>query len=176
MGVHGGVGFSSFQDGGGAIVGSPTGGLIGVTGGYNYMITPEILIGGEADFSFTNISGSNTPYWGAYAWGKTDDLLTVRGRAGYAFGRALIYVTGGFAASNNTLQLSRFPFYGYQSSFQPGWGLGAGLEYMLTTSISAKGEYLFTSTGSGQYFEFTPFALNSGVNMSQIKGGLNFHF
>jgi len=177
LGVQGGVGFASFTNGGGQLIGDPTGGLIGVTGGFNYMLAPQFLIGAEADFSFTGVKATTSPFWGAYAKGALDDLLTVRGRAGYvAFDRALLYVSGGFAASKNTIEFSRWPFYGFQASFQPGWALGAGVEYMITQSISAKGEYMFTSTGSGRYFDVSPYALDAGVNMSSVKGGLNYHF
>lgn len=179
-GVQGGYGFSAFQDSGGALVGSPSGGLIGVTGGYNYMVTPQFLVGGEVDFAFSGVGDTQTPFFGAVARGEAEDVLTVRGRAGYALiDRALVYGTAGFAASKNTIgfnTLFPLPFSGYQSSFEPGWALGAGLEYLVTQNLSAKAEYLFTSTGSGRYFDVSPYALESGVNMSSIKGGLNFHF
>jgi outer membrane immunogenic protein len=176
-GVHGGVGFASFTDDGSRLIGDPTGGIIGVTGGFNYMATPEIVIGVEGDFSFAGVSATTSPFWNAVAKGQVDNILTIRGRAGYAgIDRALLYVTGGFAASSVTLQYAQGPFYNYQSSFQPGWALGAGVEYMITSRISAKGEYIFTSTGSSRYFDFSPYALNSGVNMSAIKAGVNFHF
>jgi outer membrane immunogenic protein len=176
-GVQGGVGFASFTNDGSRLIGDPTGGLIGVTGGFNYMAAPQFLVGAEADFSFTGVSAATAPLWNAVAKGEVDDVLTIRGRAGYAvMDRALLYVTGGFAASKNTLQFAQGPFYGFQASFQPGWALGAGVEYLITQSVSAKGEYMFTSTGSGRYFDFSPYALDSGVNMSAVKGGLNFHF
>ncbi|MGJ0393790.1 MAG: outer membrane protein [Methylocystis sp.] len=176
-GVQGGVGFAAFQNGGSALIGStPVGGLIGVAGGYNYMAAPQLMIGAEVDFAFTGVSGSRSPFWGTYAKGEVDDLLTVRARAGYVMNRALFYVTAGFAGSKNTIQLWQGPFYGVQASFQPGWALGAGLEYMILPSLSVKGEYLFTSTGSGRYFDFSRYALDSGVNMSSFKAGLNYHF
>jgi outer membrane immunogenic protein len=176
-GVQGGVGFASFTDDGGRVIGDPTGGIIGVTAGFNYTVTPEFVIGVEGDFSFAGISATTSPFWNAVAKGQVDDILTIRGRAGYAgIDRALLYVTGGFAASKNTLQYAQGPFYGYQSSFQAGWALGAGVEYMITPRFSAKGEYIFTSTGSARYFDFSPYALNSAVNMSAIKAGVNFHF
>jgi outer membrane immunogenic protein len=179
VGVQGGYGFSSFQDGGGAVAGSPSGGLIGVTGGYNYMIAPQILIGAEADFAFTGIDETNSPFFGAVGRGVVDDVLTIRGRAGYSFDRLLVYGTAGFAASRNAIgynNLFPIPFSGYQSIFQPGWAVGGGAEYMITPSISAKAEYVFTSTGTDRYFDFSPYSLNSGVNLSSIKGGVNFHF
>ncbi len=178
VGVQGGYGFGSFQDQGAGIGGSPSGGLIGLTGGYNYQIAPQFVIGGEIDFSFAGISNYQSPFFGAFSRGEVDDLLTVRGRAGYAVDRALFYGTAGFAASKNTIGLSA-PLRGVsalQANFQGGWTLGGGLEYLITPNLSAKGEYLYTSTGSGRYFDFSPYALYSGVNMSTIRGGLNVHF
>ncbi|PPD42482.1 MAG: hypothetical protein CTY15_12045 [Methylocystis sp.] len=178
VGVQGGVGFSAFQAQGAQIGGSPTGGLIGLTGGYNYQIAPQFVLGAEADFSFTGVKETHSPFFGAVARGEVDNMLTVRGRAGYVVDRALIYGTAGFAASKNTIGITA-PFAGFsgvQSSFQGGWALGAGLEYLFTPNLSAKGEYLFTSTGTGRYFDFTPYALYSGVNTSSVKAGLNVHF
>lgn len=178
LGVHGGYAFSSFQDGGHSLIGSPSGGLIGVTGGYNYMVTPQFLLGVEADFAFAGIERTHSSFFGAVARGEVDDLLTVRGRAGYAIDRALLYVTGGFAGGKVTVGVSNLftGFAGSQSSFQTGWALGAGIEYMFTHSLSAKGEYMFTSVGSDRYFNFSPNALNTSVNTSSVKGGLNYHF
>lgn len=178
VGVQGGWAFASFREDANRLLGDQNGGLIGVTGGYNYMVAPQFLIGAEADFAFADITGSRAPFFGAIARGEVDNILTVRGRAGLTMDRALFFVTGGFAASKNTIGLTT-PFTGFtafQSTFQPGWAVGAGMEYMLTSYLSAKGEYLFTSVGSDRYFDFSPNALNAGVNMSTVKGGLNFHF
>lgn len=178
VGVQGGWGFASFTHDADRLVGGPSGGQIGVTGGYNYMVAPQFLIGAEADFAFADIRANRAPLFGAIARGEVDDILTVRARAGLTMDRALVYVTGGFAASKNTIGLTTpaLGFTSLQSTFQPGWAVGGGVEYMLTSYLSAKGEYVFTSVGSNRYFDFTPAALNAGVNMSSVKGGLNFHF
>ncbi len=61
-----------------------------------------------------------------------DDLYfgTVRARAGYAFGRALVYGTGGYS------------YLGCDGcDTVDGWAAGGGLEYKVTPSWSVKGEY-----------------------------------
>lgn len=173
-GLQGGYGFSSFVDGG-SFVGNASGGLIGVTAGYNYQIEPQFVLGGEVDFAFSGINGS-TSGWGVSTYGAVDNLLTARVRAGYAWERALFYVTGGFAGGSNAIQLTTWDFNGYQSIFQPGWTLGAGVEYAITPNISAKGEYLYTSTGSGTYFDYARWAIQSGVDTSVLRVGVNYHF
>jgi outer membrane immunogenic protein len=47
---------------------------------------------------------------------------------------------------------------------------------MFLPNWSAKAEYLYTSTGSDSYFAGTPFQTYSGVDMSTVRGGVNFHF
>ena len=84
IGLHGGYGFSSFEDDASRLIGSPSGGLVGVAGGYNYMIAPQFLLGVEADFALTGITRNGSPAPGVISRGEVDDMLTVRGRAGYS--------------------------------------------------------------------------------------------
>lgn len=175
LGIHGGYGWGAFQDGG-SFVGTPSGGVIGLQGGYNYMLSPQFLLGGELDFAFTGINQTRNPLWGVSARGEVDHMFSARLRAGYVMDRLLLFVTGGFAGSDNTLSLQTPTFWGYQSTFQPGWALGGGVEYMIIPHVSAKAEYTFTSVGSNRYFDFSNFALSSGVNTSAVKAGLNYHF
>jgi outer membrane immunogenic protein len=177
LGVNGGFGFGAFKNGGSELFGSANGGLIGVTAGYNYQAMPNFVLGIEGDFAFANLKAHRSSFFGQ-SNGTIDDIMTLRARAGYTLDRAMLYITGGFAASNNNIVVNNFyaPFYGGQSKFQTGWALGGGIEFMFTNSLSAKAEYLFTSVGSDRYFDFTPAALQSGVDTSTIKGGLNYHF
>ena len=178
LGINAGYGFGAFQDGGSSVIGNPSGGLVGFTAGYNMVVAPNLLVGLEADFDFAGMKASQIPFFGLASSGHVDDLFTIRGRVGYTVDRAMAYVTGGFAGSRNTVQLSNLyaGFYGEQSTFQTGWALGGGIEYMLTNNLSAKAEYIFTSVGSDRYFDFSNSALQTGVNASTVKAGLNYHF
>lgn len=178
LGVNGGYGFSSFEGGHSDILGSPNGGLIGFTGGYNYAVSPSFLVGLEADFDFTGLKANRSPWFGIGGRSGVDDIVTVRGRAGLTFDRALLFVTGGFAGSSNTVAIANAfaGYYGERSKFQAGWAVGGGLEFGVTSNVSAKAEYIFTSTGGDQYFNFSPNALVPSVNTSTVKGGVNYHF
>lgn len=178
VGLNGGVGFASFSDGANSLFGNPTGGLIGFTAGYNYILAPNFLVGIEGDFDFSGIRTSQNSFFGVSTSSSVNDLFTIRGRVGYTVDRALFYITGGFAGSNNTGAVSNWwgGFYGQQSTFQTGWALGAGAEYLVTPNLSIKAEYLFTSVGSDRYFDLTPMAIQAGVNTSQVKLGVNYHF
>lgn len=178
LGVNGGYGFSSLEGGHGDILGSPSGFLAGVTAGYNYAFTPSFLVGLEADFDFTGLKASRSPWFGISGRSAVDDILTVRARAGVTFDRALLFVTGGFAGSSNTTAIGNafVGYFGERSKFDPGWAVGGGVEFGVTDHISAKAEYIFTSTGGDHYFDFSSNALASSANTSTVKGGVNYRF
>ena len=131
----------------------------------------QSVIGLEGDFDFSGNKNSQLPYYGFTTNTSIDDIFTIRGRVGYTFDRALVYITGGFAGSNNTVSVGNIwtGFAGQQSTWQTGWALGAGLEFMLTNNLSAKAEYLFTSVGSDRYFDFSPNVIQTSVNNSQSR-------
>ncbi|MBI1868837.1 MAG: porin family protein [Methylocystis sp.] len=178
LGLNAGYGLAAFQNDGADLLGRPRGGMVGFTGGYNFVFAQNFLLGLEADFDFTNMKASQMPFFGLAGTGAVDDIFTLRARAGYTLDRALLYATGGFAGSRDTASVSNVStgFSGRQSTFQTGWAVGAGLEFMLTNNLSAKGEYLFTSVGSDRFFDFSTNALQTSVNTSALKGGLNYHF
>lgn len=105
IGAHGGWGF-----GDGAITdGFVVGGQIGVNWQFN-----SFVLGVEGDGSFVD-------------WGGVDSAETIRGRAGLALDRFLVYGTGGAA---------------FEDFDDFGWVAGAGVEYAFTDFVSAGVEYL----------------------------------
>lgn len=149
----------------------------GVQAGYNYQIN-NIVIGVEADADYMHLHGSyatpqylgvaggtppNDTYWANGSAG-VDSLITVRGRAGLAFDRLLVFVTGGvaftdekFSQSINYLNYSAPPPPTTLPATGPAGGanagsassttvtgvIGAGLEYAFDNHWSLKGEYLY---------------------------------
>lgn len=90
-------------------------------------------------------------------------LGTLRGRAGYAFDRVLIFLTGGWAvggASASTSMALTETFLGTATSdffsgrgerFPMGVAVGAGIEWALTNYLTVKGEGLFYDLGTVNY-------------------------
>jgi outer membrane immunogenic protein len=84
---------------------------------------------------------------------KSDLIGTVRGRLGFAFDRFLVFGTGGFAYANTETQTdvmfstTRDRYIGNFSDTQTGVVYGGGVEYMLTDTISLRGEYLHYDLG-----------------------------
>ena len=91
---------------------------------------------------------------------QSDIQGSLRGRAGYAFGRLLPYVTGGlaighfgtqsdFAAANNAnIAFDGFATHGLQWTTRLGWTVGGGAEWAVNDNWSIRGEYRYSEFGS----------------------------
>ncbi|WP_188611219.1 outer membrane protein [Chelatococcus reniformis] len=159
--------------------------------GYNYQIG-QFVIGAEADIQYADLGGKNN-----YGYGNQgmDWFGTVRARAGFAFDRALIYATGGFAygggGNNNSAYFGNN--YGYGGAYYggngdntaTGWTVGGGLEYAFTDNITAKVEGLYVSLDRGNSDVYLPGAAlatsyysNGSKNneFGVVRVGLNYKF
>jgi len=157
------------------------GGSVLVTTGGTAGVTPGI---GDT-YRLTRGDGNN--YYG-----------TVRGRLGFAFDRALVYATGGWAwggkqggvsgtftgANNAPLSTGVVgPMIGSGNGSSSGWALGGGVEYAFSNSMSVKLEYLHVDLGSN-----TRTVLVNGANPTRgftfdgdnkfdvVRAGVNFRF
>ena len=151
--------------------GIDTDGVIGgLYGGYNAQLTPNFVLGGEADISWSDISGDRNIGGRKYE-ARTDWQGTIRARAGAAFDRILVYGTGGIAfAGNNMKKQGR----GDESQTHVGWTLGAGVEGAITENIVARGEYLYAGYGKEDYNKIN--AKGVDLNDSVIRAGVAYKF
>ena len=105
---------------------------------------------------------------------RSDFLATVRGRAGWAWGRALLYGTarpfGNIQAAAGVLPFS--------STTQTGWTAGVGIEYAFWPNWTAKMEYLFVDLGSQGCDPASCAGPATSVSLTEniIRGGVNFKF
>jgi outer membrane immunogenic protein len=156
------------------------GGFIGgAQAGYNYLLSPTVLAGIEADFQGSSLKGnaalsSVTPIAGAGAGSSfattitasrsLDYLGTMRARLGATITPAvLLYATGGLAyggvtsstAIGQTAITGNPPpataTGGSFSDARVGYVVGAGGEWLLQSKWSAKIEYLHYDLGSANY-------------------------
>lgn len=151
--------------------GIDTDGVIGgLYGGYNAQLTPNFVLGGEADISWSDISGDRTIRGRKYE-ARTDWQGTIRARAGAAFDRILVYGTGGVAfAGNNIKKQAR----GSEGQTHVGWTLGAGVEGAITENIVARGEYLYAGYGKENYNKIN--AKGVDLNTNVIRAGVAYKF
>lgn len=129
-------------------------GLFGVNVGYNYQLSNNIVLGIEADIAFSGLSNSYTSN-GLTVGSKLNSLGTVRGRIGYAFDRALVYGTGGFAyghVENSAFDASNPSYNANTSGTMTGWTVGGGLEYAFTNNWTVRVEALYVDLGTKSGF------------------------
>ena len=176
-GLNGGYGFGSLKGNGNAFGGDPSGGLIGGTVGYNYQYN-QLVVGLEADFDYASIGNSQTSAGPLTTRTNMNFADTIRGRAGYAIGRTLFFVTGGYAGGNVHTTVYDTPrnFYAANSNYLNGYALGAGVEYAFMPNLSGKVEYLYTDLGQAYNFAYTPDVTRIGYSVSNIRAGINYHF
>lgn len=151
--------------------GIDTDGVIGgLYGGYNAQLTPNFVLGGEADISWADMSGDRTIGGRKYE-ARTDWAGTIRARAGASFDRILVYGTGGIAfAGNNMKKQAR----GSESQTHFGWTIGAGVEGAITQNIVARGEYLYAGYGRQDYNKIN--AKGVDLDTSVLRAGVAYKF
>jgi outer membrane immunogenic protein len=166
-----------------SLTGSDARFLGGVQGGADYQFANNWVIGVEAQYSWLtgNNNGSSFP-GGALVTSNSDQLGSVTGRVGYAWGPTLLYAKGGYAwkdGDNLGVTVGGLPTaFATDGGHRDGYTLGGGLEYMFTPSWSAKIEYQYYNFGS------TTFATGPiGIvgtrfrdDENTIKVGLNYRF
>jgi outer membrane immunogenic protein len=178
VGANASFGFGRYTDGGSSYFGDADGGLFGVTAGYNYQSGP-LVTGIEGDIDFGSVSGTGYPAGGISATGSLTAEGSIRARFGYAFGPSLVYITGGYTGANlkgSVADLAVPNLYASQSTYLNGFVVGTGIEYAFTRNISVKAEYLFSDYAAGGFFNGTRDSIGSGLSLSTIRAGINYHF
>lgn len=155
----------------GAFDSTRTGFSGGVQAGYNYMLSPNFLIGAEADFSVADIAKRSSPN-GIAVRANSDWISTLRGRAGWTFDRYLVYGTGGLALADVEWSSAGTS----DSKTAVGWTVGAGVEGAVTDRITARFEYLYTDFGSERFNLGGGTSVNSDLDAHIARIGLNYKF
>jgi len=179
VGINGGYGWGTSDWSSAVTTGStdPSGGLAGVTLGYNLQ-TGVWVWGIEGDFDWSWIKGTDTSGTGVCTGvgceTKNDWLGTARLRIGYAWDRFMPYITGGGAFGS----IKMTPAGGASDTEDRfGWTIGAGLEYAFLGNWSAKLEYLYVDLGNASCNAATcGTATTVGFKESLIRIGVNYRF
>ncbi len=118
------------------------------------------------------IHGSDDIDW----WG------TVRGRAGWAFDRFLVYGTGGLAWGDIDYDLRVTPGGNEDEigkhDFRVGWTAGGGVAWAFTDAWSVGAEYLYVNFGKYSVSDGkpAPWETQATPDFHSIKGFVNFKF
>lgn len=159
-------------------------------GGYNWQLGNNFVVGAEVDFGSAWIGGATTQFTPALANARVAEWMnaesSVRLRLGYAINdNVLVYGTGGvaFGAFGRKYVGSGAPIPGIDrfQGWQTGWTLGAGAEYMINPSWTARLEYRYS-----QFPRFRDTPVNSTtlvgsrfshqINENEIRVGVAYRF
>ncbi len=184
VGGHVGYGTGSFGAGtnplplqGIAFPSSITGLIGGYQAGYNVQLPNKLVLGVEADMSFP--SPVDRPKLTPAPFNTQFEYFgTVRGRAGYAFGTFLPYVTGGAAYGRTQIDLNDAGgnIVATKARMHLGWVAGAGVEFALGGPWSGKLEYNYIDLGARTYgLADVPLPdVTADPRLHTVKLGLNY--
>ncbi len=138
--------------------------------GYNFMITPNIVTGVEADLQFSDLNASSTVGGVAFSAGS-DWNSNIRGRIGYAFDRFLIYGTGGLAIADLNVSANGVS----DSTTALGWTLGAGLESAITDNVLVRLDYTYQDFAR-EDFNLGGTNYSTDLDNNIIRAGIAYKF
>ncbi|KJF67042.1 outer membrane protein [Rhizobium nepotum] len=175
VGVQGGYGWNNNDVSVVGISGETSadfnGGLLGGFVGYNYDLGNSWVVGIEADFDKNWGDDSATILGTGFDYGF-DWQGSVRGRVGYAFDRALLYGTAGWAYARGYAEV---PGIVDEKETFNGYTVGVGLDYAFTDMMFGRIEYRYTDFGDKD-FNFGGAAINADVDQHAIRVGLGIKF
>jgi outer membrane immunogenic protein len=173
-GVNGGGGWGRSWWQSQAISIDLSGAQVGGTAGYNWQFGSAVL-GVEGDIDWSNLKGTSSATLCPGCSTSDSWLSTVRGRAGYAFGGIMPYLSGGLAVGD--IRASA-PGFGGASTTNAGWTVGGGIEIALPGNWTAKAEYLHVDLGKFNCGLNCGTSTTNNVSMHDdlIRAGLNYHF
>jgi outer membrane immunogenic protein len=156
--------------------------LGGVQVGADYQFAPNWVVGLEGQYSWLGRSNNSAIFPARLVYSNDQRALgSVTGRVGYVWGPALLYVKGGYAYSDNreTLALAGIPIaFTLDRRHRDGYTIGAGAEYMLAQSWSAKVEYQYYDFGSSRFIAPAAMAALGSFRNDEhtLKAGVNYRF
>lgn len=171
--------------------------------GYNMQTGGGLVLGLEAEV--TGLSGSDTaskpltpttPFPAlSYASSTTFDPKVsygVKARLGFASGKTLFYVTGGWGWTDADISMDITSNGGYHkvastSHTFNGYQIGGGIEHKLGSNMSLRLDYTYTDQGDFVFnTAYTPTSafqtpayvetFRSDLQMHMVRLGVNFHF
>jgi len=163
--------------------------LVGGQVGGNFQFG-NFVLGVEGDLSLTNMEDdvdADAFIIAVNVDASTQWMATLRGRAGFAFNRFMIYGTGGLAAAEVDTDVDLSFLGGLFSSSDSasetyvGWTVGGGVEGMVTEHVSLGLEYLYADFGEADYdYEFFGELLDvseeTELTSHLVRGKLNVRF
>jgi outer membrane immunogenic protein len=155
--------------------------------GYNWQ-RGQFVLGIELDLGYQGLSGKKfDPTSAGQTFSGLDSgfYADIVGRLGYAFDRTLVYAEGGFATTSGQAFVDNTNGgagggRALAGSFDSGWTVGGGVEYLLNPSWSLKAEYKHFDFGTENAVLVTPssgnFRYSNSLTADSVVFGVNFLF
>jgi outer membrane immunogenic protein len=145
------------------------GGFVGALAGFNYQMGS--FVGGiEADVNKAWIDETlNVDGFGVDA--ELDWFASIRGRAGFAFDRTMIFGTAGVAFAGADIN----SIFGGENIDFTGWTAGGGVEHAVTDNITIRGEYRYYDFGS-EDITSQPLPASADLTMHTVSFGAAYKF
>lgn len=140
--------------------------------GYNFS-SGGMVFGIEGDVQAAKVVYSTSPAAGVTTELGIGTFGTLRARVGADLDGFLPYITAGLAVGSLYWDVTAGGATVSESRTSFGWAAGAGVEAMVTDSISFKGEYLYVDFGD---VNFPTAGLDARAHAHVARVGLNFHF
>jgi outer membrane immunogenic protein len=158
--------------------------LGGVQGGFDYQFANNFVLGAEAQYSWLAGSGGSGVVFpgGTVVTSNPDQIGSVTGRLGYAFGPALLYAKGGYAWRGNDnlgVSVGGAPVaFTTDANHRDGYTVGGGLEYLFAPNWSVKGEYQYYNFGSTSFTTGPAPIVGNRFRDDEhtVKLGINYRF
>jgi outer membrane immunogenic protein len=150
--------------------------LGGITVGFNYQFS-QLVLGIEGDIAATDISTTSTgTLFGFVTSGtnRTYALGTARARVGLAFERVLIYGTGGFAWSGNSITGTVLGLSVTDAKIHTGYVYGLGAEFQFLPRWTSRAELLRVHLGSEPYF--SGMVRTGDIDATVVRLGVGYLF
>jgi outer membrane immunogenic protein len=173
IGANAGYGFGKISNIAGTASDSMSGPIAGAQIGGNLQ-TGAFVFGVEADFQGSWQDNTFTVL-GVTVKEEIPWFGTLRARAGVAFDRTLIYLTGGGAYTNFELSGTAGGVTVTSNTSHAAWTVGAGVEQMFLDRWSAKLEYLYIDTGNVNTTLFGV-PVSGRLTDNIVRAGINYHF
>ena len=141
----------------------PSGVAGGAQIGYNWQ-SGQFVYGVETDLQISGAEDTFAPWKFENPW-----FGTLRGRAGYAFSKFMVYATGGLAYGGIRGTVAGLD----ESKSHLGWTVGLGAEVALNKAWSAKAEYLYMDLSNRTY---SVTGTSNGLESNLLRLGVNYHF
>lgn len=132
-----------------------------------------LAYGIEGDVTWASLKGDDSQFAGLVNALEMDHFSTIRARAGYAYDKALLFVTAGVAFGE--IDKKDLTLNSSNSNDLVGWTAGGGLEYAILGGLRARAEYQYIDFGSvvsGLAYDHRA----DNVEIHNVRGGLSYGF